>query len=239
MNARRASQAGAGVAVAVAALLLTVAPGAAISPATAADSGLLLSADGASWFTSLNGNVFSARGALVPGDALPGSFYVMNNRDTPAYLRVGLSDLAVSDASLASALTLTAVATTASDASGSTVGFAAPDAVCTDFLRRTGPLPPHGVALVSADLRFKQSTPGRSAQGELARIGFVVELADIDLNATNTPLCDGVLEVVPPGELDPGAGPGDPGLGGDGVPATPGGGAGGGSGGSGAGGGTG
>ena len=192
------------------------------SPAAAVDDGLLLSPDGSTWYTSLSGSVFAADGTLVPGDTLHGRFYIMNNRDEAAYVRVGLSALTVTTFELAQQLTLTTVGTTASSASGSTVPLAAPDAVCSDFIGGGTRLAPHGIMLVSADLRFKATTPGVTAQGELAEIAFITQLSDIDLDATATPLCTGSLTIGTPA-----IGPDGGRLGGDpGSAVTPGGGTG-------------
>ncbi len=174
------------------------------SPAAAADdSGVQLSSDGVHWSGSLSGNVLPLGQTLVPGDTLDGRFYVKNDRSEPAYLRVGLSDLTVTDWSLAQALTLTLTGTTSAGASGSSAAFSGSGIVCSDLLRRDQPIAPGAIVLVSASLRFRSTTSGTDAQGALASLGFIAELSDIDLNATGTPMCDGQIAVGP---VDPGSG---------------------------------
>src|SRR5690606_17188516 len=70
-----------------------------------------ISQDGVSWTTDMRINVFDTSSMLVPGDSLAGSFYVKNDNDFPAYLRVGLSALAVTDWTLAQAISLTTIGT--------------------------------------------------------------------------------------------------------------------------------
>lgn len=185
------------------------------APASAASSGdVLLSVDGASWSTSLDADVFQTAGALVPGDVVRGTFYVKNGRDSPAYLRLGLSALTVTSWDLAQALNLTTIGTTSDGASGSAASFAGPDVVCTDLLHRADPIQPGGVVLVTADLRFRSTTSATEAQGEIARIGFIAELSDIDLSTTGTRLCTGALTIGPVAPTGRGAtGPGGSGDG--------------------------
>jgi len=185
-------------AVAIGAGALLVTSPLAAAPAAAAGHDILLSQDGTTWTTSLSRNVFDTSRMMVPGDSLQGSFYVKNDRDVPAYLRVGLSALSVTDWTLAQALSLTTIGTGPSGASGTAAGFAGPGVVCSDLLQREDPLPPGGVVLVSADLLFRASTSGTTAQGEIAQIAFVVELSDVDLNAVNQPLCTNTARIGPP-----------------------------------------
>jgi len=189
----------AGAAAIGVAMGLVLAPGA-VQPASAASSGILISADGAHWSDRLSANVFDTSRKLVPGDTLKGAFYVKNDRDSPAYLRVGLSALSVTNWALAEALSLTTIGTGASGASGSAAGFSGSGVVCSDLLQREDPIPPGGVVLVSADLLFRQSTSGTNAQGEIAQIGFIVELSDVDLNVFGQPLCTNTIRI---GDPDP------------------------------------
>jgi len=204
----------------LATLLLTL-PGLAglgAAPATAADApAVQLSVDGVHWYSALAGDVFGDQ-VLVPGDAITGRFYVRNGSASPVHLRVGLSTLAVTDPALAAAVALTLSGTTASTASGSSAGLAEPGAVCTDLLRREPMLAPGGVVLIQATLRFRAATSGTTAQGRIADLGFIVEMSDVDLNASGTPMCDGELAVGPLPSPAPGGGSsGDGSLGGTGV----------------------
>jgi len=183
------------------------------SPASAtSDAGVLLSEDGVHWSGRLASNVFTSGKPLVPGDELAGSFYVKNGSERAAYLRIGLSSLAVTDWTLAQAITMTTTGTSSSDASGTAASFGGPGVVCSDLLRRESPLAPGEIVLVSTALRFRSTVSGTEAQGEIAQIGFIVELSDIDLDATSTPLCTGSIQVGPV-DVTGGGGTGDDGSG--------------------------
>ena len=210
-------------------LLVVIVPFATLAATSAAasadDAGVLLSTDGVHWTGRLSANVFDTSKPLVPGDTLSGSFYVKNGRDAPAWLRVGLSTVTVTDWSLAQAINITTVGTTSSDSSGTSASLAGTGAVCSDLLRRDSPIPAGGVVLVSMDLRFRSTVSGTDGQGHLAKIGFVVELSDLDLNTTDTPLCSGSVQVgaVDPAEVGApgGSGVSTPGGGTDGDPTRP------------------
>ena len=199
-------------------MTLAVAPHSA-APANAADGELLISEDGVTWSTGLASNIFDTSGMLVPGDSLDGAFYVKNDNTFPAYLRVGLSTLHVTNWEIAQALSMTTIGTGASGASGSAAALSGAGVVCADLLQRADPVPPGGVVLVSVDLLFRQSTSGQSAQGAIAQIAFIVELSDVDLNAFAQPLCNNSATIGPavPGvSPTPGGGTSTPAPGGGG-----------------------
>src|SRR5699024_7111478 len=106
---------------AVAALAVGPLPSA---PAAHAASGdILISRDGVTWSNTLSTDIFDTSRMLVPGDTLEGSFYVKNAHSFPAYLRVGLSALSVTNWELANALSLTTIGTGPRGASGSAAAF--------------------------------------------------------------------------------------------------------------------
>lgn len=196
------------------------------APASA-DEELQLSLNGTTWLTTLNSPVFPAGVSLVPGSTLDGTFFVRNASTSPAWVRVGVAELVVTSQELALSMNMTTIGTTSDNASGSTSRLSAGDIVCNDFLARSTPLPPGGIVRVDASLSFRADVAGTTAQNEAARVAFIAELSEVDLNALNQPLCTGTVQIGPVDETPDPAPPDVPATGTGGGPGTSGGGTGG------------
>jgi len=188
--------------------------GGAATPANAADE-LQLSNDGSTWSSTLGSDVFAQSRSLIPGSTVDGTFFVRNATTSPAWIRVGVSELTVTSEDLALSLRLSAAGSTGSGP-GAATSLTGAGIVCSDFLVRSTPVPPGGVIRVDASLAMRSSVSGDTAQAQAARLEFVAEISDVDLNALDVPLCDATMTIDPSLSSSPGS-PGSPGSGGDGT----------------------
>lgn len=164
---RRASLIAASAAFAMLALALGGAP-----VAAAPGDGIQVSPDGVTYAASLPGGLFDQITISVPGDSQSAEFWISNIGPVPAYLRVAVANVAVSDPVLAGALSVNA-STTAHPGTPAALAAAQPCQVLTEG----DLLLPGDTVHVSATLALGD-LDGLSGQGGTATFALRVGLTD-------------------------------------------------------------
>jgi hypothetical protein len=171
------------LAAAASAMALSVAPFA--SPATADEAGgTLISLDGLSYSEAPSGSIFPAGVVMVPGASATGSFFVRNDSDRAADLRISVSDTTSGSATFIESLTLKAETHVTSNArpvaleSGGT---------CTPLL--SGELLASGATTEVAITLAMLDSLGNADQGSSADTTLMVSLRDPDAPESATTDC--------------------------------------------------
>ena len=175
------------------ALYMAVAPGA--GAARAANGDILVSLDGVNWSVTLPLGLFSAAGAVVPGDTMSRTLWIKNTTSGPAILRLSRMQTAATTPLFARAISITAT--------GRGTGFSLPaseDASCAqlipDQVVLAGRSTPIVVTLTVADLR------GLQAQGQSATISLIASMSALGgVSASPCPPGGVTLPVVGSGQV--------------------------------------
>jgi len=197
MARRRVSRIAA--AVALAALVaggLAVAPA---LPAAAASDDVLVSADGQHWVPSLNDQLFAGFGALVPGDGQHADLWIKNNSSYTSTMRIGITELDIPSEIFARGVTLT----TTGRASDLDQKWNVGDLDNCKVVIPTAQLKPGET--VKMGLTFTMlDLDGLAAQGETAKVDFVVKMRDVRGGVYPTDPCDD--KIIAPASADSGDG---------------------------------
>ena len=156
------------VLAAVSAVALSVLPAAS---AQAAPPEVLVSTDGYNFSPSLTAGVFDGFGALVPGDSISATLWVMNDSADPGLVRVSVSDLLVPSIEFG-----TGVILTSNDGQQLRTASLGELAVCSVIVPSVS-VPPGGVVRINLAVRMLDLN-GLTAQGQTANLDFAVAMRD-------------------------------------------------------------
>jgi hypothetical protein len=165
----------------------------AAAPATAAETGAaLISLDGTSFERAPQGGIFPDRLAMVPGGTATGTFYVRNDSDRAARLRISVADASSASATFLDALSLQTVTPATPD--GPAVRLSS-DSDCIPLL--SGELlPGRQVTAVHITLAM-DSAAGNTDQGSAGHAGLVVSLSDPGAPDTAEDCTDDGIPLLP------------------------------------------
>jgi hypothetical protein len=192
-NQWRVRTRGAGLLAGLVMTFAIIAPPADVAAAAAA-GGIAVSPDGVTYAAALPGGLFDQITISVPGDSQTTEFWIRNSGPVPAYLRVAVAAVTVSDPVLADALTV-AASTTAHPGTPVALSTAQPCQVLTEG----DLLSPGDTVHVTARLALGD-LDGLSGQGGTATFALRVGLTDSAIplpptscgeDGTDIPVTDG------------------------------------------------
>ena len=171
------------------------------SAASAAPAEILLSTDGSTFSTTLDGGLFDDMGLLVPQDSETKSLWIKNPLTTSVSMRMSISDIVTSSAEWADSVTLTS-----ERAGGTPTTELFSDLAKCDILVPITALA--AGAVVRVDLTIDMlDVPGLVAQEQTGSLAFKVAMRDGAAGAFPASACDDSGVVVP--VVDPPANPGN------------------------------